>query len=330
MKSTAYFTRNGTKLEKRGDSILAISLDGCKNYFPLEQIDQICLQGTVHVSWPLFNEISKRGIIVHYSTYGGKPKGTFLPPQRTNGKVRLLQYKSYFSEKRIGIAKGIISTASKNKLTILKRYYRKTFDANIAKSVTSITSCIKQLKECESVESLRGYEGMITRLYYSCFETIFKQFCFENRNRQPPQDPINALLSFGYMVLYDEMSGLIFNTGLDVSLGFLHEMGTAKPSLSLDLSEVFKQPLIDSIILELVNNNRLQDKHFLRKEKFCFLNNLGKNLFLRKLSLKLNGTFYDKVLGEHVSYKTVMQRDVYKLIKVLSGEKELFEGFRIY
>lgn len=186
------------------------------------------------------------------------------------------------------------------------------------------------MKKCDSIESLRGYEGIIAKNYFSCFNIIFKKFNFEERNRQPPQDEINCLLSFGNIILYNTVKNIIYNTGLDLSLGFMHEIGNGKFALALDIAEIFRQPIIDSIIFDLVNNNQLNEKHFNKKEKFCFLNNYGKYLFLRKYKAKLDRTFLYRKIQEYRSYKESIRIDLYKLIKYLFGETDEFEGFRIY
>lgn len=330
MGQTIYFTKNGIKLEKRRNSIFAVGNEE-KRYYPLEQIDKIVLFGNIFVSNPLLNDLSYRNIPIYYYSYGGRFKGVFIPPEKNINKVRLFQYKTYFDkERRLDLAKKIILTASKNKLTILKRYYNKLKNDKILEHINSIKNLIKDLKECNSVDSLRGFEGSIARNYYSCFSLIFKNFSFENRNRQPPTDEINCVLSFGNCVLYNEVTNMIYEVGLDLFLGFVHEINGNKPTLTLDISEIFKQPIIDSLIFEMVNNNQFNEKHFNKKENICLLNNYGKNLFLRKYEIKLNKTFLYRKIKEYVSYKNSIKLDLYKLIKYLSCETNEFEGFRIY
>lgn len=330
MSETIYFTQNGTKLEKRGNSILAIA-EKEKRFFPMERIEKIVVFGNVHISNPLFNDFASRKIPVFYYSYGGKFKGTFMPPEKNMGKVRQYQYKTYFDDKRrLDLAKQIVSCASKNKLIILKRYYNKYGKEDINKNIAAINGLISDLETANSIQSLRGFEGIITKNYYSCFQHIFKNYSFEGRNRQPPRDEINCLISFGNSILYNDTSQMAYETGLDHFLGFLHEMEDSKPALILDISELFRQPIIDSLIFEMVNNDMFDDKHFNKKEDFCFLNNYGKDLFIRKYEFKMNKTFLYRKLKEYVSYRNSIKMEFYKLIKYLFEETDEFEGFRIY
>lgn len=330
MQQPLYFKENGLKLEKRGNSILAISKTE-KRYFPLETIRSLRLDGAIHISFPLFNELAFKKIPIDYYSYGGKYKGSFIPPENNTGKVRLYQYKTYFDEnKRLALAKGIIITASKNKLTILKRYYNNYGKEEIKNNIELIEDLIKKAKEADNIQSLRGFEGMITKYYFTCFSYIFNNYSFDGRNRQPPTDEINCLLSYGNSLLYDEIKNAIYEVRLDIYLGFMHEMDDNKPALVLDLAESFRQPIIDSLIFEMVNNGVLNDHHFNKKENFCFLSNYGKELFIRKYEFKMNKTFLNRKIKEYVSYRHSIKLDIYKMIKYLFGETDSFEGFRIF
>lgn len=330
MQQPLYFKENGMKLEKRGSSILAISKDQ-KRYFPLEIVNSLRLDGSIYLSQQLFNELSLRKILIHYYSYGGKYKGSFIPAEKNTGKVRQFQYETYFDEeKKLQLAKCIVLTASKNKTTLLKRYYNKYGKEDIKNRISQIEDLIKKIKGCETISSVRGYEGMITKYYFSCFSLIFKNYSFGGRNRNPPTDEINCLLSWGNTLLYDEIRNMAYEVGLDLFCGFLHEMNDSKPTLALDLAESFRQPIIDSLVFEIANNNMLNDYHFNKKEKFCFLSNIGKQLFLKKYEFKMNKTFLNRKLKEYVSYRHSIKLDMYKMIKYFFGESYKFEGMRIF
>lgn len=331
MQQPLYFKENGLKLEKRGSSIFAVSSKGERRFFPLAPVQSIRLDGAVHISQPLFNELAVRKIPIHYYSYGGKYKGTFIPAEKNAGKVKLYQYKTYFDEKkRIEIARGIVLTASKNKLVLLKRFYNKHKVEQIMENISSIKELVLKLKKAEGISSIRGYEGMIAKNYFKCFPYIFKNYNFDGRNRQPPTDEINCLISWGNTLLYDEVCNQSFEVGLDIFCGFLHEMDDCKPALALDITEAFRQPIIDSLIFEIVNNNMLNEHHFNKKENFCFLSNYGKEVFFRKYDFKMKKTFLNRKIKEHISYRGSIKLDIYKMVKFFFGEIEKFEGFRIF
>jgi len=327
---TLYSINNGNRLEKRNNTIL-ITSEKERRFVPIEQVDKLVIQGNAVISTPLMGELAYRKIPIYYYSYGGVYRGVFMPAEKNMGKVRMFQYKTYFDEeRRLSLAKQILQCASKNKATILKRYFHKYEKEGMKEIIDGIEKNIKAMMNCDSIDSLRGYEGTITRLYYSAFPKIFKNFTFDGRNRRPPEDEINCLISYGNSRLYDDIGNVIYEVGLDHFLGFVHEMENSKPALVLDISEVFKQPIIDSIIFELVNNNVFTEKHFNKKEKFCFLNNFGKLLFLRKYEDKMNKTFLYRKIAEYSSYRNSIKIELYKLVKYLFGETDKFDGFRIY
>lgn len=330
MQQPLYFKSNGTKLEKRSNSILAIS-EKEKRYFPLETVQSMRLDGAIHISAPLFNELSFRGIPIYYYTYGGKYKGMFMPPEKNTGKVRLYQYKTYFDEqKRITLAKSIVVTASKNKLTLLKRYFNKYGKQEIKQHIHNITKYLKEIDTCTDIQKLRGYEGIITKEYFSCFSYIFENYSFEGRNRQPPKDEINCLLSWYNTLLYDEVKNALFEVGVDQFCGFLHEMDDNKPAFALDVSESLRQPIVDSLLFEVVNNNMLNDHHFNKKQDLCFLSNYGKEFLFKKYEYKMTKTFLNRKTQNYISYRHAVKLDIYKFIKYFFAELEEFEGFRIF
>ncbi len=143
------------------------------------------------------------------------------------------------------------------------------------------------------------------------------------RVKRPPDNPINALISFGNTLLYTKTISAIYRTHLDQRISFLHEPSEARFSLSLDISEVFKPAIVYKTIFELVNNRRLQvDKHFDKKVNYCLLNEEGRNIFISAFEERLESVFKHEKLNRKVSYRTAIKLDCYKLIKfILEGQE---------
>lgn len=186
-----------------------------------------------------------------------------------------------------------------------------------------IDNTFNNLDKCKSVDEIMGVEGSFRKYYYSNFDsTILKHLKFEKRTKRPPENEINALISFGNSLCYNYCLNAIKQTYLNSTISFLHECGDRRHSLCLDLAEIFKPILIDRIIFKLVNIKVLTEKDFNRQETFCYLNESGKKKFLKELEEKLNTTFYYRKIQKNCSYKNLIKLEAYKLCKhIMNIEK---------
>ena len=176
----------------------------------------------------------------------------------------------------------------------------------------------------EKVPELMSVEGEVWARFYSCFRFFLPEdFMMNKRVKRPPDNPINALISFGNTLLYTKTISAIYRTHLDQRISFLHEPSEGRFSLSLDMCEVFKPVVVYRTIFELVNNRRLQvEKHFDRKVNYCLLNEEGRKIFIEAFEQRLESVFYHERLKRKVSYRTAIKLDCYKLIKFILEGKE--------
>ena len=143
------------------------------------------------------------------------------------------------------------------------------------------------------------------------------------RVKRPPDNPMNALVSFGNTLLYTKTISAIYRTHLDQRISYLHEPSEGRFSLSLDLSEVFKPVIVFRTIFDLVNNRRLQvEKHFERKVNYCLLNDDGRKIFIEAFEARMESVFMNSQLKRKVTYRTAVKLDCYKLIKYILEDKE--------
>lgn len=173
-------------------------------------------------------------------------------------------------------------------------------------------------------------EGEVWQRFYSNFKYILPEnFIINKRVKRPPDNPINAMISFGNSMLYSKTVSVIYNTHLDQKISFLHEPSEGRFSLSLDLSEVFKPIITFKTIFELVNRKKIQvSKHFDKNLNYCILNEAGKKIFIEAFEGRLESIFEHPKLKRKISYKTAIKLDCYKLIKNILEEKE-FKPFRL-
>lgn len=180
------------------------------------------------------------------------------------------------------------------------------------------------------INVLRGLEGKMRERYYQAWRHILREgWTFERRVRRPPDNEVNALISFGNSHLYTVCLGELYRTQLTPTISYLHEPGARRFSLALDLSEIFKPLIVDRTIFRLINTGQLRDSHFDRSLDGCFLNDVGKKLFINALEDRLKTTIKHRRLGRSVSYRHLIRLECYKLIRHLTGV-ETYRAFRAW
>jgi CRISPR-associated protein Cas1 len=187
---------------------------------------------------------------------------------------------------------------------------------------------LEKLKNSKSINEVMGVEGNFRKKYYEKFDVILKNFKFVKRSKQPPENEINALISFGNSLCYNYCLNAIKQTYLNSTISYLHESGERRHSLCLDIAEIFKPILIDRIIFKLINKRSLTSCHFTNEKHFCYLNDNGKKIFIQEIEDKLKTTIFHRKLNKNVSYKTLIKIECYKLCKhILNCEK--YESLKI-
>ena len=183
---------------------------------------------------------------------------------------------------------------------------------------------MKKIENAESIEEVMSYEGEIWARFYASFQYFLPQnFVMNKRVKRPPDNPINALISFGNTLLYTKTVSAIYRTHLDQRISFLHQPAERRFSLSLDISEVFKPVIVFKTIFDLVNNRRLQvEKHFDRNVNYCLLNEEGRKIFVEAFEKRIESVFLHPKLRRKVSYRTAIKLDCYKLIKSILEDQE--------
>ena len=195
---------------------------------------------------------------------------------------------------------------------------------------TTITNLAALIDSQPIVNAVRGIEGKMRERYYRAWPHILNtDWTFESRVRRPPDNEINALISFGNSVLYTVCLSEIYRTQMTPTISYLHEPGARRFSLALDLSEIFKPLLVDRAIFRLVNSGQLQSKHFDRSLNGCFLTDSGKKLFLSELENRLATTIKHRRLGRSVSYRHLIRLECYKMIRHLTSLED-YRAFRAW
>lgn len=290
---------------------------------PVEDIDSIYCFSDLRLNTKFLNFVAQKGITVFFFNYYGFYSGSFVSREsNVSGKLIVEQTKQYIdNDKRIEIAKKFVYGASANILKNLNYYNSR--GAELKNAISKIENLRDDLEGAKAVEVIMGIEGNIRNEYYANWKNIISdEFEFEKRSKRPPQNPLNALISFGNSLVYTTVLAEIHKTQLSPLISFLHQPGTSRFSLSLDISEIFKPLLTDRIIFALLNKKILQPKHFDRSLNYCYLKEEGRKLYLKEFDEKLKVTIKHRSLKRSVSYRQLIRLECYKLIKHILGDKE--------
>jgi CRISPR-associated protein Cas1 len=176
---------------------------------------------------------------------------------------------------------------------------------------------------------LQGYEGNGTAHYFNCFQHLLNEpDLFNGRTRRPPRDPVNALLSYGYTILLNQIISAICTVGLDPYIGYLHTSQYGKPALALDLMEEFRPLIVDSVVISIFNNNILQRKHFQEELGGAYrLNDYGRRTFLTKLEARFDETITHPTFNYKATYRRSLELQARLLAKTAMGEIPAYPPF---
>ncbi|MBO7597407.1 MAG: type I-B CRISPR-associated endonuclease Cas1 [Bacteroidales bacterium] len=337
MKQTFYLFNPGV-LERKDNTLkfTAITEDGNgeetlgkPKYLPVEQVSDIYVFGSLKANSALFNFLGQKDIAVHFFDYYENYTGSFMPRDSVlSGKLLLAQTAAYQNKKkRLEIARKFIEGAAFNMVKNLKYYDNRGKD--LESYIQKINDLAVLINNTEDIKELMGTEGMIRQTYYSAFDLIINDFVMELRTKQPPQNEVNALISFGNMMCYTETLRAIHQTQLNPTISYLHSPGERRYSLSLDISEIFKPIIVDRVIFKVLNKKMIQPQHFDRKLNSCLLNQSGKKIFVQAMEERYKETIKHKSLGRNVSYKHLIKLECYKLVKHLLGIEE-YKPFKMY
>ena len=318
MGSTRYITSMGELSRK--DNSLCFRKEGKNIYIPIENTKEIYCLNEVSINTKLLDFLSKKHVIVHFFNYHEGYSGTFYPrEQYMSGKLLVKQVEA-FKDHRLDVAKPIVNGIGENIYEVLYHYKNEVLETLhwIRKEFYD------KVRSVENVKTLMTLEGELWSRFYASFQYFLPEdFIMNKRVRRPPDNPMNAMVSFGNTLLYGKTIAAIYQTHLDQRISFLHEPSEGRFSLSLDLCEVFKPVIVFRTIFDLVNNRKIQvAKHFDKKINYCLLNEEGRNIFIQAFEGRMESVFQHPGLKRKVSYRTAVKLDGYKLIKFILEGKE--------
>lgn len=307
----------------RSEGTLRIdTLDGETTHLPIESVDTLYLHGQITFNTRTLGLLNDHGTTMHVFGWNDYYNGSYLPKrQHQSGNTVVEQVRAYDdTERRLGIARNLIAASIHNMRTNLQYYHAR--DHDFEESIEILEGQYDKATEADNVDILRGIEARARKRYYAEFDEILQEpFALVRREYNPPTNEANALVSFLNAMVYTTCVSAIRKTALDPTVGFMHEPGDRRFTLSLDIADVFKPILADRIIFRLVNRQQITVDDFESDLDGCLLTEDGRATVLKEYEETLDRTVEHPRLDRKVSYKHLVQTDVYSLKKhVLTGE----------
>lgn len=315
---------------RQKDFSLEFASDCQESNIPIEATDVINIYSNVIFDSDFLKKASEHGISINLFDQSNHLLGHFLPAEELKSPKttveQLLIYQD--AEKRLQLAKQFLLASIHNTRLVIRYYHKQASNPAYTKALNQIQTLVAQIKECDNYEQLLLLEALVRGAYYGCFDYFVEKsdFSFEKRTRRPPQNEMNAMLSFGNVVLYNLIAVEINKTALDVRVGFLHATNRRKESLNLDIAEIFKPLIVDRTVFSMINLRMLQPEHFRHEENGAvYLTENSKRIFLRQFYDKLDST--QMIKGEVFSYDQLIRREIFSLIRYFK-DTEKYKPFK--
>ncbi len=307
---------------KRRENTLAITFDNRTKSFPVEKIRHIVLLSESNMTSSLLCLCGSHGVRISVFDYYGYFKGAFEPIDKNpSGRVKIEQARFIIdNEEKMVIAKEIVTGAGHNMLANLL-YYRYRGTIGLDDSIKEMNSIMPRIGKCINTPELMGLEGNLRQFYYAGWKHIDPNLDFGKRVRRPPNNPVNCLISFLNQLVYTVARHEAFKTHLDETLSFLHTPGTGRSSLSLDISELFKPVLADTLIFKMVRKGMLHDNCFEQHEGVCLLTEIGRRNVAEQFSIRL------EEMNNSRSYREWIYREALNIERHILGVDE-YESFK--
>jgi CRISPR-associated endonuclease Cas1/CRISPR-associated protein Cas4 len=326
----------GSTIRKKGDQLIIEKRSGESQSVPVHQLGSVSIHGYSQITTQMLHFCSHQGIHVHWFTSGGRYIGSLA---NSAGAVqrKWRQYNGLRDETlRLKLAKALTKAKIDGQLRYMLRLTRNSDKRSLMKEhLGTLRTMLKQVNRADRIESLLGYEGTAARSYFACLSILTDHdsdqgMNFRDRNRRPPKDAPNALLSFLYALLYKECVQAVLTVGLDPVIGFYHQPRSSAYPLALDLMELFRVPLCDAIMIGSIGRKQWSlEEDFVQGADHVWLSESGKKKAIALFERRKQDTWKHPVIGYSLTYARLIELEVRLLEKEWSGNTGLFAQNRL-
>ena len=329
-----YVQARGAKVAKSGET-LVVSVDDQKVATArLVETSQVVLMGSIYVTTPCLQELMWCGIPVTWHSHGGWFYGHTVGNGHKNVELRTAQYRASFDPATcLRVAKDLVAAKIFNCRTLLRRNWKRAGDRRSV--MIELNEDRRGVARAQSIAALLGGEGSAAARYFRAFPSMLSDgvpagaggFDFQKRNRRPPTDPVNSLLSFAYSLLVRSWTVTLTAVGFDPFRGLFHQPRYGRPALSLDLMEPFRPLIADSVVLQVINNGEVRPTDFRTAAGAVALTPDGRRRFITAFERRLSHEIEHPLFGYRVSYRRLMEMQARLFGRFLLGEIPAYPNF---
>ena len=326
-----YLVEQGATVHKEGDNFLVVKEGVALQKVPAAKVEQVVVFGNVHLTIPVLHTLLLQGVDCVFCSSTGRFHGRLLSQESGFGLLRLAQLRAVTQEDgKLSVARAMVRGKLSNQRTLLLRYAREGVGGQeVRQAVQGLEELLRDLEHVRGAARLHGVEGQGSALYYQGFRAVLRQnLGFQRRQRRPPRDPVNSLLSFGYTLLAYAVQSAVRTVGLDPFLGFLHEVRSSRPSLALDLMEEFRPVIVDSVVLRVLNTRELTPQDFEEvpeEDGMVRLRPDGMRAFLARYEERVQGRVLYPPTGTQETYRRILELQARHLARVVLGKDGAYQ-----
>lgn len=326
---TLYLFKHGCVLGKTSERLVIYLNKKVIEEIPAIKVDQILVFGNSMITLPAMKFCLAEKIPIVLLSGAGKYHGVI----DSFSTDPVLLHRDQFrraddAEFCLSIAKSMLHGKLSNQRLLLMRHARKRHGVALKKSAQKIKRQIYKLENAESLDALRGHEGSAAKTHFAAMRVLLKkEWGFKGRIKRPPTDPVNALLSYGYTLLFYNVYALLRARGLNPHVGYLHPLRAGHPALASDLIEEFRAIIVDAVVLNVLLNNRLKQDDFIfpaSPGEPCLLTRDGRKKFIGALEAKFNSPVTHPATGFKLDYRRCIEAQVQHFATVIRGTEEVY------
>jgi CRISPR-associated protein Cas1 len=300
---------------------------------PLGQVSQVVLFGNIGLTTPAIDAFLEQNTEVVFLTQRGDYRGRLVGMVTPHVPLRQSQYARLIQPGfKLEMAKGFVTAKLSHQRVVLLRHNREHDDPAIAAAVEQLRLALESVRRRTTLSALLGTEGAATAAYFGGYKRLFgAEWRFDERNRRPPRDPVNVLLSFGYTLLAQLASSAVQTVGMDPYAGFLHEVAYNRPALALDLMEEFR-PIVDRIVLWCAHSGQLTPADFSagEAERPVVLSETGKRRFIQAYENRMEQRYTHPIRGEQFPLRQCVVEQARQIARCIQSGEAAYQdmGFR--
>jgi CRISPR-associated protein Cas1 len=326
--ATYYVREQGAVVRKQDERLIVTKDSATISQIPLHQLEQLVVMGNVQLTTQAVALLLQSEVDVVFMTTHGRVRGRLLASESKYADLRLKQLMVMSDERaNLALARQIVAGKLANQIALLRRLAGgagRPAQSQIDTSTRGMAEMLARARDADNADSLRGYEGKAGAWYWPAFKTLLKRdMGFKQRLYHPSPDPVNALLSFGYALLQKDVNAAVRLVGLDAYLGFFHTVQYGRPSLTLDLMEEFRPLVVDPLIVDLINADRIGPQDFRRggdADKPLLLADAAVTRVIEQYETRATARVRYPLTGEETAYRRCFELQTRLMARVIKGE----------